>query len=72
MFLLSDPKELLDILMKYDRDAIVEKQIKRLEAGPLQNPKWSLEAAQKSSYAVQFLWSWVKAMSDYYKVYTTT
>lgn len=71
-FLLNDPKDLLNILMNYKKDNIQEKQIKKLDAGPLQNPKWSLEAAQKSSYAVQFLWSWVKAMSDYYKVFTTT
>lgn len=45
LFLLNDPKDLLEILMKYDKDNIQEKQIKRLEAGPLQNPKWSIEAA---------------------------
>lgn len=35
LYLLNDPKDLLDILMKYDRDAITEKQIKKLESGPL-------------------------------------
>jgi len=43
---LNDPKDLLEILLiKFNRDAITEKQIKKLDTGPMQNPKWSLEAA---------------------------
>lgn len=38
----------------------------------MQNPKWSLEAAKQSSYAVQFIWSWVDAMTSFYEVFTNT
>jgi len=46
MYLLNDPKDLLEILKNYEKENINDKQIKKLQSGPMQNPKWSLEAAK--------------------------
>jgi dynein heavy chain len=38
----------------------------------MKDPKFSLESAASSSFAIKFIFSWVKAMYDFYKVYTET
>ena len=44
----------------------------RLNASVMKDPKFTLESAASSSFAIKFIFSWVKAMYDFYKVYTET
>ncbi|KAL4427402.1 hypothetical protein ABPG74_009674 [Tetrahymena malaccensis] len=71
-YLLSDTKQLLDLLMTYDKDAITSATIKKLEEKILNQPEFTFAAVERCSFATKFLYMWVKAMVDYYKVYTET
>lgn len=33
-------------------------------------PEFNIQSAERCSYATKFLFMWVKAMADYYKVYS--
>jgi dynein heavy chain len=46
--------------------------IKKLEEKITCRPEFTFSAVERSSFATKFLFMWVKAMWDYYKVYTET
>ena len=71
-FLLNDSKELLDMLKNYDREAIPAAFISTLEKKIIPDPDFQLERAKTCSYAVQFLYSWARAMYDFNKVFLET
>lgn len=71
-YLLNDPKELLDILKSYDKDNINPALIMKLENKIMGHKDFTYARASDSSYALKFLYSWVKAIYDYHKVYTET
>lgn len=67
-YMLSDTKQLLDALMTYDKDAITGAMIKKLDEKILNQPEFTFAAVERCSFATKFLFMWVKAMVDYYKV----
>lgn len=71
-YLLNDPRELLDLLMSYDKDAINAAYVAKLEQKVISQPEFSLHSVEKCSFATKFLYMWVKAMYDYFKVFTET
>ncbi|KAM3134143.1 Dynein heavy chain 3 [Paramecium bursaria] len=71
-YFLNDPKELLEILRVYDKNNINPIHIQRLEKQVLFDPEFSMERAKQCSAAVKHLYSWVKAMYDYNRVYIDT
>lgn len=71
-YLLNDTKQLLDLLLSYDKDAITAATIKKMEEKILNQPEFTLAAVERCSFATKFLFMWCKAMVDYYKVYTET
>ncbi|KAL4429885.1 hypothetical protein ABPG74_022908 [Tetrahymena malaccensis] len=71
-FLLNDPAGLLDMLKGFDKNNINPYNIQKLEKTIMPDPDFTLSRAQTCSYAVQFLFQWVKAMYDYNKVYLET
>jgi dynein heavy chain len=71
-FLLNDPKDLLEMLRTYDKDNINPAFIYKLEQRIMTDPDFNLERAKQCSFAVKFLYSWVRAMYDYNKVYIET
>jgi dynein heavy chain len=44
-YLLSNPQEMLDMLLNYNKAAITEKQIKKLDSTVNKDPKFTLESA---------------------------
>lgn len=70
--LLNDPKELLELLKNFNRDTIPPMAIQRLESKVIMDPEFTLERARQCSHAVKFLYSWVRAMYDYNKVFVET
>ena len=71
-YLLNDTKELLDLLQKFDKTSIQGSMIKKLEEKITCRPEFTFAAVERTSFATKFLYMWVKAMWDYYKVYTET
>ncbi|CAD8124635.1 unnamed protein product [Paramecium sonneborni] len=71
-YLLNDVKELLDTLRNYNKDQIKQHMIQQLESKIVNDPDFTLERAKQSSLAVKYLYSWVKAIYDYHKVYLET
>ena len=71
-YLLNDPKELLEILKHYDKDNVNPALITKLENKIMNNKDFTYQRASECSYALKFLYSWVKAIYDYHKVYTET
>lgn len=71
-YLLTDAKQLLDILLSYDKDSISAAMIKKLDEKILNQPEFTFASVERCSFATKFLFMWVKAMVDYYKVYTET
>jgi len=71
-YLLNDPKDLLNVLLEFDKTTINDKMIKNLDKDCWTSPKFNLESAANSSHAVKYLFSLCKAMYDFYKVYTET
>ena len=58
--------------MGYDKDSINPAFIKKLEEKIISQPEFSLHSVEKCSYATKFLYMWVKAMYDYFRVFTDT
>lgn len=71
-YLLNDPKELLDFLKEYDRDQIKASQIQKLDQQCKSNPMFTAKDTAKANFAIQFLFKWVDAMYNYYKIFTET
>ncbi|KAL4440889.1 hypothetical protein ABPG74_009302 [Tetrahymena malaccensis] len=71
-YLLTDPKELLNILMTYNRENINPKYIEKLEKVCFPHPKFNEADAYGGSKATGYLFGWVKAMYDFHKVFTDT
>lgn len=72
-YLLNDSKELLSLLIdKFDKNNINPAYIKKLEEKVLKDPKFNEKDAWNGSKAAGYLYGWVKAQYDYYKVYVTT
>lgn len=46
--------------------------IKKLEEKVMTRPEFNFASVERCSFATKFLYMWVKAMVDYYKVYTET
>jgi dynein heavy chain len=60
------------MLRNYDKDSIPSYLIQKLEQRIISDPDFTLDRAKQCSHAVKFLFSWVKAMYDYNKVYLET
>lgn len=71
-YLLNDSKELLEMLKNYDKDHINPYLIQKLESKIMSDPDFTLDRAKQCSFAVIFLYSWVKAMYDYNRVFKQT
>lgn len=71
-YLLVNTRELMELLMNYDKDNIPPVLIQRLEAKIFSLPDFTYEKVQGSNQACKYLFLWVKAMYDYYKVFTET
>lgn len=71
-YLLNDTRELLELLMSYDKDNISQASIQKLDQKVLHQPEFNYQAVERCSYATKFLFMWVKAMVDYQKVYVET
>lgn len=69
---MNDPKELLELIRNYDKNNINPYNINRLEKIVLSEPDFTFERAKQCSAAVKYLYSWVKAMYEYNKVYIET
>lgn len=54
-YLLNDPKDLLEVLDKYDKNHIKPQFIAKIENQCKQNPQFTFERAEQSSYAIKFL-----------------
>jgi dynein heavy chain len=46
--------------------------MKKLEEKVLNQPEFTSAAVDRGNYATKFLYMWVKAMTDYYNVFTKT
>ena len=71
-YLLNDTKELLDLLMTYDRENIKPAYIAKLEQKVIPQAKFNEKDAYGASKATGFLFGWVKCMYDYFRVFTDT
>ncbi len=58
--------------MDYDKDNINPQFIKTLEEKIVDHPKFNQKDAWGASKAAGYLFGWVKAMYDYYKVFVTS
>ncbi|CAD8198362.1 unnamed protein product [Paramecium pentaurelia] len=71
-YLLNDVKELLDLLKNYNKDSIKQHMVQQLESKIINDTDFTLERAKQCSLAVKYLYSWVRAIYDYHKVYMDT
>lgn len=71
-FLLNDVTTLMKDLTEYKKENINNALIKKLQDKILVDPEFTLERAKTASYAIQFLYLWVKAMYDFNKVFNET
>lgn len=71
-YLLNDPKELLDILKTYEKESVNPALILKLETKILPNKDFTYQRASDCSFALKFLYSWVKAIYDFNDVFTKT
>ena len=71
-YLLNDVTTLMKDLTEYKKESINPAFIKKLTEKIMGDPEFTLERAKTSSYAIQFLYLWVKAMFDFNKVYNET
>lgn len=71
-YLLNDTRELLELLMTYDKDTIPNLYIKQLEKNVVSKPEFNYQSVERCSYATKFLYLWVNAMLGYHKVYSET
>jgi dynein heavy chain len=56
-------------LTEYKKESINPAFIKKLSEKIMNDPEFTLDRAKSSSYAIQFLYLWVKAMFDFNKVH---
>ena len=68
-YLLNDVNTLMKDLIEYKKESINPALIKKLTQTVMGDPEFTLERAKTSSYAIQFLYLWVKAMFDFNKVF---
>lgn len=59
-------------LTEYKKQNINAAFIKKLQEKILVDPQFTLDRAKTASYAIQFLYLWVKAMYDFNKVFNET
>jgi dynein heavy chain len=59
-------------LTEYKKENINSAFIKKLQEKIMGDPEFTLERAKTASYAIQFLYLWVKAMFDFNKVFNET
>lgn len=71
-YLLNDVGMLMKDLTEYKKDSINPALIKKLNERIMGDPEFTLDRAKTASYAIQFLYLWVKAMFDFNKVYNET
>lgn len=71
-YLLGNTRDLLDLLTNFDKDNIQAATILRLEQKVFSFPDFTYDKVQGSNYACKYLFLWVKAMYDYYKIFTET
>jgi len=71
-YLLNDSRELMEWLQTFDKDNISPATMKKLEEKVLGQPEFNFAAVERCSFATKFLFMWVKAMVDYYKVFVET
>ncbi len=71
-YLLNDVTTLMKDLTEYKKENINPALIKKLTERILNEPEFTLDRAKASSYAIQFLYLWVKAMYDFNKVFNET
>ena len=58
LYLLNNPKELLDLLMNYDKEKIDPKQVAKIDKFCAPNPKFNRNDAFGGSKATGFLFGW--------------
>jgi dynein heavy chain len=71
-YLLNDVTTLMKDLVEYKKENINPAFIKKLNEKIMGDPEFTLDRAKSSSYAIQFLFLWVKAMFDFNKVFNET
>ena len=71
-YLLNDVNTLMKDLVDYKKENINPALIKKLNDKIMGDPEFTYERAQTSSYAIKFLYLWVKAMYDFNKVFNET
>ena len=71
-YLLNDVGSLMTLLTEYKKESISNAFIKKLQEKCLPDPDFTLDRAKTCSYAVQFLYLWVKAMYDFHNVFNST
>lgn len=71
-YLLNDVTTLMKDLIEYKKQGINPALIKKLQEKILVDPQFTLDRAKTASYAIQFLFLWVKAMYDFNKVFNET
>ena len=59
-------------LVTYKKESINSVLIKRLQEKIMSDSEFTYERAKGASYAIQFLYLWVKAMYDFNKVFNET
>lgn len=71
-YLLNDVGTLMKDLTEYKKENINPAFIKKLQERIMTDTEFTLERAKTASYAIQFLYLWVKAMFDFNKVFNET
>lgn len=69
---MNDVTTLMKDLIEYKKESINPALIKKLQDKIMGDPEFTLERAKTASYAIQFLFLWVKAMYDFNKVFNET
>jgi dynein heavy chain len=71
-YLLNDVGLLMKDLTEYKKENINPAFVKKLQEKIMTDTEFTLERAKTASYAIQFLYLWVKAMFDFNKVFNET
>ncbi len=69
---MNDVTTLMKSLTEYDKENINPAFVKKLQDKVLVDPEFTFERAKATSYTIQFLYLWVKAMVDFNKVFLET
>ncbi len=64
-YLLNDPRELMDIMLNFEKPGITPQQLQRLEERVLNLKDFNLASVERCSYATKFLYFWVRAMANF-------